>query len=74
MGGSSAPDSMQRATDALTGWALGEGQFAKLESGSFFYTSGLKSQHKDAGNVEKQEQLLEICEEVSGVKAPGMDS
>jgi NAD(P)-dependent dehydrogenase (short-subunit alcohol dehydrogenase family) len=68
MGGSSAPGSMDKAIDLsirLTG------STSKSEgSGKYFSAQGSIGVHPDASNVEKQEKLLKICEELSGVPFP----
>lgn len=68
--GGSAPSSTDKPAKALLQWAAGEGSLAKLPSGSFFTSSGQDSPHPGADNVAKQEELLKICGDVSGVKAP----
>ncbi|ODM23764.1 putative oxidoreductase [Aspergillus cristatus] len=71
MGGSMAPEGMDKPAKALADWAVGQGKLASLRSGAFFTTSGEDSAHRGAGNVNKQEELLRICREVSGVGVPG---
>ncbi|KAK2766850.1 hypothetical protein FQN54_006164 [Arachnomyces sp. PD_36] len=71
MGGSMAPGGMDTPAKALAEWAVGKGELAKLKSGAFFTPSGEDSAHPGAANVGKQEELLNICEEVSGVSVPG---
>jgi len=71
MGGSMAPGGMDKPAKALAEWAVGQGKLASLRSGAFFTTSGENSAHPGAGNVSKQEELLKICREVSGVGVPG---
>lgn len=70
MGGMSAPGGLDKPVKALSEWAVGQGKFASLESGSFFTTSGRETAHPGAGNVDKQEELLQVCKEVSGVEVP----
>ncbi|KAJ5673017.1 hypothetical protein N7507_002144 [Penicillium longicatenatum] len=70
MGGSMAPGGMDKPAQALAEWATGQGKLASLKSGTFFTTSGEESTHPGAGNVGKQEELLKICQEVSGVPIP----
>ncbi|KAJ5735376.1 uncharacterized protein N7483_000501 [Penicillium malachiteum] len=70
MGGSMAPGGMDKPAKALAEWAIGEGKLASLRSGAFFTTRGEESTHPGAGNVAKQEELLKICQEVSGVSIP----
>ncbi|KAL4781130.1 hypothetical protein BJX76DRAFT_24782 [Aspergillus varians] len=71
MGGSMAPGGMNTPAKALAQWASGQGSLATLKSGTFFTPRGEESEHPGAGNVKKQEELLRICKEVSGVGVPG---
>lgn len=71
MGGMAAPGGVDKSAKALANWAAGEGPLAKLRSGAFVTTSGEDSTHPGAGNVGKQEELLKICQEVSGCSIPG---
>lgn len=71
MGGTMAPGGMDKPAKALADWAIGQGKLASLKSGAFFTTRGEESAHPGAGNVSKQEELLKICKEVSGVSIPG---
>lgn len=71
MGGSMAPSGMDEPAQALAEWAIGQGKLAGLPSGTFLMMSGAKSAHPGAGNVSKQEELLRICREASGVAVPG---
>lgn len=70
MGGSMAPGGMDKPAKALAEWAIGQGKLASLKSGTFFTPRGEESKHPGAGNVGKQEELLRICQEVSGVAIP----
>lgn len=67
MGGMSAPGGLEKPVKVLSEWAVGQGKFASLESGSFFTTSGKETAHPGAGNINGQEDLLRVCQEVSGV-------
>ncbi|KAL5047511.1 hypothetical protein BDW71DRAFT_179397 [Aspergillus fruticulosus] len=71
MGGAMAPGALDRPAKVLAEWAVGNGDLARLKSGTFFTTSGPESTHPGADNVQKQEELLRICKEVSGVGVPG---
>ncbi|KAL4913902.1 hypothetical protein BDW62DRAFT_220478 [Aspergillus aurantiobrunneus] len=71
MGGSMAPGGTDKPAKALAQWAAGQGSLASLKSGTFFTTRGEESAHPGAANVNKQEELLRICKEVSGVSIPG---
>lgn len=68
--GGSAPGTTDKPARVLTEWAAGEGFAAKLKSGAFFTTSGEDSAHPGAANVDKQEELLKICSDLSGVAVP----
>lgn len=71
MGGMAAPGSADTSAKALASWAAGEGSLAKLKSGAFMTTSGEESAHPGAGKVDKQEELLQICKDLSGCSIPG---
>lgn len=70
MGGSMAPGGQDKPAKALADWAAGEGKLAGLRTGAFFTPSGETSAHPGASNESKQEELLRICQEVSGVSVP----
>lgn len=67
MGGMMAPGGRDKPAKALAEWAVGQGKLANLRSGAFFTTSGEEPMHPGARNVSKQEELLSICKEVSGI-------
>ncbi|KAL2821452.1 hypothetical protein BDW59DRAFT_150109 [Aspergillus cavernicola] len=71
MGGMMAPGGQDKPAKALAEWAVGNGKLAGLKSGTFFTTRGEETADPGAGNVSKQEELLRICREVSGVGVPG---
>ena len=66
-----APGGMDKPAKALAEWATGQGKLASLKTGSFFTPRGEETPHPGAGNVKKQEEMLDICREVSGVSVPG---
>lgn len=70
MGGSSAPITLSEPAKALASWVAGEGSLVKATSGAFVTTSGEAKPHPGADNISKQEELLDICKQVSGVSAP----
>ncbi|CAG8389823.1 unnamed protein product [Penicillium salamii] len=70
MGGSMAPGGLREPTRALAEWAVGVGELAKLRSGCFFSPGGEERPDEAAGDLGKQEELLKICGEVSGVDVP----
>lgn len=67
MGGEQAPGDADEGAKTQT-YLAG----AKEEVGSGRYWSGMKvgTPHAEAGNVEKQEELLRICEELTGIGLP----
>lgn len=71
MGGSAAPGSIGKPAKAIAEWVSGQGTLAKLKSGAFCTPSGETSTNPGASNESKQEELLSICKEVSGVSVPG---
>ncbi|KAL5338813.1 hypothetical protein BJX70DRAFT_365722 [Aspergillus crustosus] len=71
MGGDMAPGGQDEIAQALAEWAVGKGKLAGLPTGTFFTTRGKKDTHPAAGDEKKQNKLLEICAEVSGVAVPG---
>ncbi|KAL2104674.1 hypothetical protein VUR80DRAFT_9898 [Thermomyces stellatus] len=71
MGGSMAPGSLGEPARTLAEWSVGKGPLAGFKSGTIFTCSGKYSEHPGAGDVGKQEELLKICKEVSGVAVPG---
>ncbi|KAI9369376.1 hypothetical protein BJX61DRAFT_151267 [Aspergillus egyptiacus] len=71
MGGSVAPGGVDRPAEALAEWAVGEGRLAGARNGAFLTTRGEERAHPGAADVGRQEELLRICREVSGVAVPG---
>lgn len=71
MGGMMAPGGADKPAKALAEWAAGEGKLAGLRSGAFCTTRGEDTAHPGAANVKKQEELLQICKDISGVSVPG---
>lgn len=71
MGGMGAPGGLDKPAKSLASWAVGEGPLAAVKSGAFLTTSGENLEHSGARNVDKQEELLRICREVSGCSVPG---
>ncbi|KAF4463960.1 Short chain dehydrogenase [Fusarium albosuccineum] len=71
MGGMAAPGGIDKPAKALAAWAAGEGPLAKVKSGAFVTTSREDSVHSGAENEAKQEELLDICKQVSGCSVPG---
>ncbi|UPK95895.1 hypothetical protein LCI18_006830 [Fusarium solani-melongenae] len=71
MGGRAAPGGTDKPAVALADWAAGEGVLARIKSGAFVSTSRESTSHPGADVVSKQEELLDICKQVSGVSVPG---
>lgn len=71
MGGMAAPGSADKSARALADWAAGQRALAKLPSGAFTTVRGEESPHADSESVKKQEELMAICKETSGVAIPG---
>ena len=65
--GGAAPGSAKTPAKALAQWAVGDGPLSKVSSGAFVTTDGEESPHKGAGDESKQEELLVICQNISGV-------
>ncbi|GKU05613.1 daunorubicin c-13 ketoreductase [Fusarium langsethiae] len=70
MGGKSAPVMLSEPAKALASWVAGEGPLTKVTSGAFVTTSGESKPHPGADKVEKQEELLDICKQISDISAP----
>lgn len=68
MGGSSASGSMKKTVDL--GLRMANGTMKDLGSGKYFSAQGSGRSHVAAQDVEKQEKLLKICEELSGIPFP----
>lgn len=72
MGGSSAPDSLQKADDMLLWLATGDQK--DIGSGKYYAAQGgREGPHPRAKEVGIQEELLRICEGLSGVKVLKQD-
>ncbi|CAK4032874.1 Short chain dehydrogenase [Lecanosticta acicola] len=76
MGSSFAFDSLRRPVRMLAEWAVEEGKWGRVKGGNFFATEekgrvGAENEREEKEEVEKQEALLRICREVSGVAVPG---
>jgi hypothetical protein len=68
MGGSFASGSMQKAVDL--GVRLASGNNKDLGTGMYFCAQGAGGLHPAAQDIGKQDTLLKICYELSGVKFP----
>jgi len=69
MGGAGAPDSFESGYQTQAWLAVSEDRAAKV-SGRYFYHQKEHRYNPEADDVEKQERLLTLCEEISGVSLP----
>ena len=71
MGGSGAPGSTDDPAKAIAEFAIGEsGGVVGTKSGLYFHPSGVRTPHKGATDERKQNDLMKILEELSGVEFP----
>lgn len=73
MGGSSAYEDINKSVRTAVGLALGEGKVKGTETGTYWVDSKQKSPKSETTDERKQDELLKICEEVSGVSFPTGD-
>jgi NAD(P)-dependent dehydrogenase (short-subunit alcohol dehydrogenase family) len=69
MGGPSAMDDLDAAVETFAMVCTGEGEVGKKETGHW-YQGREREYREEARDVERQEKLLGILEEVTGVKVP----
>jgi NAD(P)-dependent dehydrogenase (short-subunit alcohol dehydrogenase family) len=69
MGGPSAMDDLDAAVETFAMVCTGEGEVAKKETGHW-YQMREREFREEARDVGRQEELLKILEEVTGVKVP----
>jgi NAD(P)-dependent dehydrogenase (short-subunit alcohol dehydrogenase family) len=69
MGGSGAPDSLEKGYETQAWLAVSNDQEAKV-SGCYFYHKRQKHSLPEAGDVKVQDRFLSICEKLSGVPFP----
>ena len=69
MGGRSAPDDLHKGYETQVWLAVSNDENAKV-SGHYFFHQKQRSHNADADNIQIQEQFLNLCEEVTGVKFP----
>ena len=70
LGGGGAPGTTGPPAKAIAAYATGEASPAGDRTGVYFGTSGAKGAHDGAANTGKQDQLVGIYEQLSGVKIP----
>jgi NAD(P)-dependent dehydrogenase (short-subunit alcohol dehydrogenase family) len=69
MGGSGAPDNLQKGYESQVWLAASDDEKAKV-SGDFFYHKKPVRSNPEADNVLLQEQFIIMCKEVTGVSFP----
>jgi NAD(P)-dependent dehydrogenase (short-subunit alcohol dehydrogenase family) len=69
MGGSGAPDDLQKGYETQSWLAVSNDDKAKV-SGFYFYHQQQKHHHPDADDLRNQEKLLQVCEEITGIPFP----
>jgi NAD(P)-dependent dehydrogenase (short-subunit alcohol dehydrogenase family) len=69
MGGSGAPDDLQKGFETQVWLAVSDEAKAKV-SGRYFFHQTERQFHPQADDVNLQEQLLKLCEEMTGVAMP----
>jgi hypothetical protein len=69
MGGSSAPDDLQKGYVTQAWLAVSKDALAR-STGEYFYHQQLKSPNPNARKVDLQDQLLAECSGISGVALP----
>jgi NAD(P)-dependent dehydrogenase (short-subunit alcohol dehydrogenase family) len=69
MGGSGAPDSLQKGYETQVWLAASNDEKAKV-SGHFFYHQKQIRSNPEADDVQLQEKFLTVCKEVTGISFP----
>jgi hypothetical protein len=69
MGGPGAPDDMDQA-HLTQAWLAASDDLAARTTAGYFYHLKPRQPNPEARDVALQDRLLEICEEISGVKMP----
>ncbi|KAI0153714.1 short chain dehydrogenase [Pestalotiopsis sp. NC0098] len=69
MGGSGAPDDIDAAVDTYVMLAEGKGA-AEGQTGKYWYQKREKSCKSDASDEKKQDHLIQLLQEISGVSPP----
>lgn len=70
MGGRSAPGQVSTPGKAIYEYALGESSVVGSKTGVYFTPQGAKSPNKAGSDEKKQDELVKILEEMSGVSFP----
>jgi NAD(P)-dependent dehydrogenase (short-subunit alcohol dehydrogenase family) len=69
MGGAGAPDDLDKGAETQAWLAVSNDNNAKV-SGHYFYHQKQKQYLPVASDVTKQEKLLSVCEQMTGVHFP----
>ena len=69
MGGSGAPDNLEKGIHTQAWLAVSNDDEAKV-SGCYFYHKRQKDYLSAAGDVNLQEKFLSLCEQISGIRFP----
>ncbi len=69
MGGSGAPDDLQKGCETQAWLAVSNEEDAKV-SGRYFYHKNEANYHSKADDTALQDKLLTVCEDITGVSFP----
>jgi hypothetical protein len=69
MGGSGAPDDLQKGYETQVWLAVSNDEKAKV-SGHYFFHQKERRYNSEADDVQLQEKFLKSCEEVTGILFP----
>jgi NAD(P)-dependent dehydrogenase (short-subunit alcohol dehydrogenase family) len=72
MGGAGAPGDLAQGV-ATQLWLVTSDDPAATVRGELFHDRRRQPAHGAAGDIERQERLLDVCEQISGVHFPGRD-
>ena len=67
MGGSGAPDNLQKGYETQVWLAVSNDEKAKV-TGEYFYHKKVTPFNPEADDVLLQDRFLEVCEEITGVQ------
>jgi NAD(P)-dependent dehydrogenase (short-subunit alcohol dehydrogenase family) len=70
MGGKGAPDDLDKGFETQVWLAVSNDDKAKV-SGRYFHHKTEQRYHAEAANITLQDELLNLCEQISGVRFPG---
>jgi NAD(P)-dependent dehydrogenase (short-subunit alcohol dehydrogenase family) len=72
MGGSGASDDLDKGYETQIWLAISEDEKAKV-SGRYFYHKKEANVHSRADDARLQDEFLDVCEQITGVRFPGND-